>query len=46
MVFSCFNDAAVCVHISMLDRGLAGLPESEMKEQDTAPPDKHVVCSE
>lgn len=29
---SCFNDAAVCVYSSVLDRGLAGLPESKMKE--------------
>lgn len=26
-----FNDAAVCVYISMLDGGLAALPESQMK---------------
>lgn len=45
--FSCFNDAAVCVYISVLDGGgggLAGLPESKMKEEETAQPDKHVIC--
>lgn len=37
-----FNDAAVCVYISLLDRGLAELPESKMKEWETALPDKHI----
>lgn len=30
------------VYISMLDRGLAGLPESKMKGEETALTDKHV----
>lgn len=30
--FSCFNDAAVCVYVGVLDEGLAGLPEPETKE--------------
>lgn len=41
ITFFCFNDAAVCVYISMLDRGLAELPESKMKEYEPAQPDKH-----
>lgn len=34
--FFCFNDAAVCIYISMDDRGLSGQPELKIKEEDTA----------
>ncbi len=32
VVFFRFNDAAVCIYISMEDRGLAGQPKSMIKE--------------
>lgn len=41
VAFLGFSDAAVCVYISMLDWGLAGLPESKMKERETLLADKH-----
>lgn len=44
MIALFFNDAAVCVYIRMLDRGLTGLPESKMKESEAnaTVPDKHI----